>query len=188
MCRAFLTKSSRMWICCALTLVTQMARADQASIEVTNVHQIRLLAAQTPKASYSIRLEGDVWWANPAREEFVLKDDSGAEELEMDLHGQSVESGQRVHLEGNGTITPAGAGFRIGAKGPVVDNDGVHVMVEKSGAVFLKAGRNPIRVEWFNGVEKYGLAVEYEGSFLSRQKIPDSALLDRKSTRLNSSH
>jgi signal transduction histidine kinase len=178
-----------MWVCCGLTLVTQMARADQTSIEVTNVHQIRLLAAQTPKASYSIRLEGDVWWANPAREEFVLKDNSGAEELEMDLHGQSVESGQRVYLEGNGTITPAGAGFRIGAKGPVVDNDGVHVMVEKSGAVFLKAGRNPIRVEWFNGVEKYGLAVEYEGPFLSRQKIPDSALfriqVDEKSGASN---
>ncbi len=94
----------------------------------------------------------------------------------MDLGGQSVEPGQRVRLEGNGTITPAGAGFRIGAKGPVVDNDGVHDMVEKSGAVFLKAGRNPIRVEWFNGLAKYGLKVEYQGPTLSRQKIPDSAL------------
>lgn len=178
--RAFLIWSWRMWVCCGWTLgaglVTQMARADQASIEVTNVHQIRLLAAQTPKASYSVHLEGDVWWANPARGEFVLKDDSGAEELEMDLHGQSVESGQKVRVEGNGTITPTGAGFRIGTKGPVVDNDGVHVMVEKSGATFLKARRNPIRVEWFNGVEKYGLKVEYQGPSLSRQKIPDSAL------------
>ena len=165
----------------AAGLAAQMARAgatvnDQASVEVTNVHQIRLLASQAPKASYSIRLEGDVWWANPAQGKFVLKDDSGAEELEMDLQGQSVESGQKIHLEGNGTITPAGAGFRIGAKGPVVDNDGVHGMVEKSGAVFLKAGRSPLRVEWFNGVEKYGLEVEYQGLSLPRQKIPDSAL------------
>jgi signal transduction histidine kinase len=149
---------------------------DQISAEITNVHQIRLLAAQIPKMSYSIHLEGDVWWVNPMQGKLVLKDDSGAEELEMDLHGESVESGQRVHLEGNGTITPIGAGFRIGAKGPVVDNDGVHDMVEKSGAVFLRAGRNPIRVEWFNGVEKFGLKVEYEGPALSRQKIPDSVL------------
>src|ERR1039457_1833616 len=55
-------------------------------------------------------------------------------------------------------------------------NDGVHGMVEKSGAVFLKAGRNPIRVEWFNGVEKYGLEVEYQGPALLRQKIPGSVL------------
>src|SRR5262245_21739749 len=157
------------------------ARSDQTlsnlpSAEVTNVHQIRVLATQTPTAAYSIRLEGDVWWANPTRGLLVLKDDSGAEELEMDLHGEALESGQRVHLEGNATITPAGAGFRIGAKGPVVDNDGVHGMVQKSGAVFLKAGRNPIRVEWFNGVEKYGLEVDYQGPSLPRQKIPGSAL------------
>jgi signal transduction histidine kinase len=159
----------------------QLAGADQAfnnqtSAAVTNVHQIRLLAAQIPQTSYSIHLEGDVWWVNPTLGKLVLKDDSGAEEMEMDLHGESVESGQRVLLEGNGTIAPVGAGFRIGAKGPVVDNNGVHDMVEKSGAVFLKAGRNPIRVEWFNGVEKYGLKVEYQGPALPRQKIPDSAL------------
>ena len=176
---ALLFWSWRMGVCSGFLLgagsIAQTVN-DQTSAEVTNVHQVRLLAAQTPKASYSIRLEGDVWWANPSRGKLVLKDDSGAEELEMDLHGEVVESGQRLRLEGNGTITPAGAGFRIGAKGPVVDNDGVHGMVEKSGAVFLKAGRNPIRVEWFNGVEKYGLEVEYQGPALLRQKIPGSVL------------
>src|SRR5882724_1041387 len=60
----------------------QLPADDPGSTEVTNVHQIRLLAAQIPKASYNIRLEGDVWWANPARGRLVLKDDSGAEELE----------------------------------------------------------------------------------------------------------
>src|SRR5260370_24431730 len=94
----------------------------------------------------------------------------------MDLRGESVAPGQRVQIEGNGTINPTGAGFRIGAKGPIVVNDGVHEMVEKSGVVFLKAGLNPIRVEWFNWVEKYGLKVEYKGPSLPRQKIPDSAL------------
>jgi signal transduction histidine kinase len=177
---AFLIWSWRAWICCGLILgagsAAQMAQAALFSTEVTNVSQIRLLATQAPKVSYSIRLEGDVWWVNPSQGKFILKDDSGAEELEIDLHGKSLESGQRVRLEGNGTITPSGSGFRLGAKGPVVDDDGVHNMVEKSGAVFLKAGFNPIRVEWFNGVEKFGLMLEYQGSSLSRQKIPDSAL------------
>ncbi len=160
----------------AQTVQAQQAPDDQNLTEVTNVHQIRLLATQVPKASYALHLEGDVWWSNPARGRLVLKDDSGAEEIEMDLHGQSVEPGQRVKLEGNGAITTAGAGFRIGTIGPVVDNDGIHGMVEKSGATFLKAGRSPLRVEWFNGVEKYGLQVEYEGPGLLRQKIPTSAL------------
>ncbi|HEY5296671.1 MAG TPA: ATP-binding protein [Verrucomicrobiae bacterium] len=174
-----------------LESVAQPAKADRvfnapasAEVAVTNVHQIRLLASQIPKASYSIHLEGDVWWANPAQGKFVLKDDSGAEELEMDLHGETVAAGQKILIEGNGTITPTDGGFKIGSKGPVVDNDGIHDMVEKSGAVFLKTGRNPIRVEWFNGVEKYGLEVGYEGPGLSRQKIPNSALfrLDAKGT------
>jgi len=172
-------------VCCAWTLsvalAAQTAQADDVSPrlhppEVTRVGQIRFLASQMPAVSYAFHLTGDVWWANPASGKFVLKDVSGAEELEMDLQGQPVESGQRILLEGNGTITPAGAGFKMGARGPVVNNDGVHGMVEKAGAVFLKAGRNPIRVDWFNGVEKYGLLVEYEGPALARRKIPDSAL------------
>src|SRR3974390_2956149 len=149
---------------------------SHAAVEVSNVHQIRLLATPAPTNSYFVRLEGDVWWANVRQGRLVLNDDSGAEELELDFHGEQVEAGQRVHLEGNATITPVGAAFKLGARGPVVDNDGVHSMVEKSGAVFLTAGRRLIRVEWFNGVEKYGLSVEYQGPGLPRQKIPDSVL------------
>jgi signal transduction histidine kinase len=159
----------------------QAAAADPsatgpAPAEVTNVHQIRLLASQTPDTSYAIHLEGDVWWADAAQGLMVLKDDSGAEELQVDLPGQFVEPGQRVRLEGNGTITRTAGGFRVGSIRPVVNNDGVHGMVEKAGAVYLEAGRTPIRVDWFNGTENYGLQVDYEGPSLPRQKIPDSAL------------
>lgn len=177
-------------IFCGVTMASVTVRAQptnegfgsSGAIEITKVHQIRLLAAQISKASYSIHLEGDVWWAHSGDGRFVLKDDSGAEELEMDLHGQALAAGQRVRLTGNCTVTPTGATFRLGPKGAVVDNDGVHKMVEKSGAVFLKAGRNPIRVEWFNGVEKYGLKVEYEGPGLARGPIPDAVLfrMERK--------
>jgi signal transduction histidine kinase len=168
------------WIL-SIALATHLARAEdvsasQPSAEVTHISQIRALAVQTPTASYTFHLEGDVWWVNPASGKLVLKDDSGAEELEMVCPGQALEPGQRILLEGNGTITPSGAGFKIGARGPVVNNDGVHGMVEKSGAVFLPAGRHAIRLQWFNGVEKYGLEVDYQGPNLPRQKIPDSVL------------
>jgi len=59
---------------------------------------------------------------------------------------------------------------------PIVENDGLHSMSEKSGSIYLKAGRHPIRVEWFNRTDKYGLEVTYEGPDLPRQKIPDSVL------------
>lgn len=182
---AFLMRLSRIGVCFEFILLSglaaQTARAgqsfdNQTTTIITNLNQVRLFARQTPNTSYAIHLEGDVLWVNPPKEEFVLKDNFGSEKLEMDFNGASIESGQRICIDGTGTITPAGAGFRLGPKGPVVDNDGVHNMVEKSGAIFLEAGLDPIRVEWFNGVEKYGLTVEYKGPALSRQKIPDSVL------------
>ena len=169
----------RIWICGFVLICdagVQVARGSQVSVLVTNVHQIRLLASQNPRTNYSIHLTADVLWAYSRQGNFVLRDDSGAEELQMDLQGTSLEAGQRVTLGGNGTIAPLESGFRIGAVGAVVDNNGVHGMVEKSGAVFLTAGLNPLRLEWFNGVEKYGLRVEYEGPGTSRQEVPDSAL------------
>ncbi len=163
---------------CAMALAIRTV----SGAEVTNVSQIPLLASQTPTASYSFHLEGNVWWVNPGSGNLVLKDDSGVEVLEMDLHGQPVEAGQRVSLEGNGTIERTGSSFKLGIDGPVVNNDGIHGMNEKSGAAFLKAGRNPIRVEWFNGVEKYGLEVDYQGPGLPRGKIPDAALFRLQSS------
>jgi signal transduction histidine kinase len=154
----------------------QGAASAQDESAVTNVHQIRLLASQTTDANHVIRLEGNVWWADPAQGLLVLKDDSGAEELQAELSGDFVQPGRRVRLEGNGTITRTAGGFRIGPWGPVVDNNGVHGMVEKTGSVYLEAGKNPFRVDWFNGTENYGLQVEYEGPSLPRRKIPDSAL------------
>jgi signal transduction histidine kinase len=158
------------------TAATGQGNPGPLTFAVTNLSQVIRLGSENPNLSHAIRLEGTVWWANPAQERFVLKDESGAAELEMDLAGQVIQTGQQVRVEGNGTIARKGAGFRLGARGAVVDNNGIHGMAEKSGAVYLKAGRPPIRVDWFNGVEKFGLEVEYEGPGLPRQKIPDAAL------------
>jgi signal transduction histidine kinase len=158
------------------TAVAEPGLASQRPFDATNIQQVVRLGSENPNLNHAIQLEGAVWWANAAQGRFVLKDESGAAELEMDLGGQPVAPGQRVRVEGNGTITRSGAGFRIGAKGPVVDNDGIHGMSEKSGMAYLKAGRQPIRVDWFNGVEKCGLEADYEGPGLPRQKIPDAVL------------
>ncbi len=162
----------------ALVALPAAGQTPVASVlqQVTNVVQVSRLASQNPDTAYSIHLEGNILWANPARGKFVLQDASGTEELEMNLHGQSVQPGQRVRLDGEGTIARRGAGFQLGVMGPVVDDDGIHTMIEKSGSVYLRAGRHPFCVDWFNGLEKYGLEVEYQGPNLPRQKIPDSAL------------
>src|SRR5208282_6458711 len=104
--------------------------------EVTNLMQLSGLSAQNPAVSHFIRLEGDILWADPAQGKFVLQDVSGTEELEMDLHGQSLQPGQRVRLESESTISKRGAGYQLGVMGPVVDDDGIHTMIEKSGSIY----------------------------------------------------
>jgi signal transduction histidine kinase len=137
---------------------------------VTNVAQLRQLARENAPAP-NLRLEGVVWWANAAQGKFVLQDASGAEVLELEAGGAFPQSGERVRLVGTTTVVRRSFALRLGPKGPVVDNNGVHAMIEKSGAVFLPAGPQPVRIEWFNGVEGFGLAVECAGPELPRQNI-----------------
>ena len=165
-------------MCGACLCATLVAAQDiQSPTLVTNIAQLRQLASQPQSSAHSIRLEGDVWWASAAQGRFVLHDASGAEALEMELPGTFPESGQRVQLEGISTVMRRGPAIRLGPKGPVVDNNGVHAMIQKSGPVYLPADHQPIRVEWFNGVEGIGLEVEYEGPGISRQHIPDTVLV-----------
>ena len=97
---------------------TELKAADQSqvsSVVVTNVGQLQHLNFQALNADYLIRLDGTVWWVNPAQGKLVLHDASGTAELEADLRGQPVSFGERVQLEGSGTIIRRGAGFRIDA-------------------------------------------------------------------------
>lgn len=142
----------------------------------TNLAQLQLPAHFDSTVNYRIRLEADIWWADPAANRLVLHDATSTGEIELDLQNQPVRAGQRVRLDGNGTITKTANGFRVGVIGPVVDNNGVHGMIEKCGAVYLPAGRQPLRLGWFNGEKIYGLKVEYQGPGLPRQKIPDSVM------------
>ncbi|HEV2320523.1 MAG TPA: ATP-binding protein, partial [Verrucomicrobiae bacterium] len=129
-----------------------------------------------PETAFSIHLEGTVLWANSREGQFVLQDGSDTEELQMNLGPTTLHPGERIRLDGDATITMRMAGFQIGAMGPVVDDDGIHTMTEKSGSIYLHAGQHAICLDWFNGPEKYGLTVEYQGPGLPRQKVPDAVL------------
>jgi signal transduction histidine kinase len=162
-----------------IPILTSAQTTPTSLSQITNVSQLRTLDSREPNTCYSIRLEGDILWANNSQGRLVLQDSTGAEELELELGKTNLQAGQRVRMELIGTIAQRGGGFQLGVKGPLVDNNGVHSMVEKSGAVYLAAGRHPVRLEWFNGVEKYDLQIELEGAGLPRQRIPNSMLFRR---------
>jgi len=168
------------WILPSIILcaIGQMALAGPAELLLTNICQLEQASAAT--ADYRIQLEGSVWWSSPVGGTLVVQDGTGAAELETGLSDVAKLTGARVRLTGNSTVTKIGWGYQIGFRRPVVDNNGVHEMVEKSGSVFLKDGWQPIQVDWFNGVEKFGLEVEFAGPNLLRQKIPSSALFKRE--------
>jgi signal transduction histidine kinase len=148
----------------------------RAITSITSLRQLPEASSHGQSSSYHIRLEGTVLWSSATQDWIVLEDASAAEELELNHHGQPLRPGERVRIEGNGTIERRGAAFKIGVHGPVIDNNGIHAMVEKAGAVYLSAGWHPIRLEWFNGADKYGLELEWEGPNLPRAMIPSSAL------------
>jgi len=171
------------WLGLAAPLAAFPSATGVAPTVVTNMQQLRQLVQGNSRLAHPLQIEGNVWWANPAQGRFVLQDPTGAEVLEVELADAFPRTGQRVRLAGTTTVAPRGYSLRLGQKGPVADNNGVHAMIEKSGAVYLAAGLQPLRVEWFNGVEGLGLEVACEGPGLPRQKIPAAALFrtDRNS-------
>ena len=75
---------------------------------------------------------------------------------------------------------------------PVVNNDGLHSLAQKSGTIGLKAGMHLISVGFFQHLIDQTLIVSYAGPGVSKQIIPSSALyrtssLLRQSVMVNSS-
>ncbi|HEX8546151.1 MAG TPA: PA14 domain-containing protein, partial [Cytophagaceae bacterium] len=58
----------------------------------------------------------------------------------------------------------------------VVNNDGLHADIEKSGVIGLKAGKHAIRVDFFERGGGEVLGVKYEGPGISKQAIPSNKL------------
>lgn len=57
----------------------------------------------------------------------------------------------------------------------VVDNDGLHAMVEQSGSITLEAGLHAVRVDFFERFGGAGLIVRLQGGGLAKQVVPASA-------------
>jgi hypothetical protein len=144
-------------------------------ILVTNVAGLAQAAGADQSVVISLRLDGTVWWADTRRGRLILDDDSGAERLELDVSAALPKAGARLRLAGDCSVVKTKDAVRL-TDVPVVDNDGLHAAAERSGSVYLTAGRHPIRVGWFNRTDRFALSVDYEGPGLPRQRTPDAAL------------
>ena len=88
-----------------------------------------------------------------------------ANPLQGDQFGYVFEGFIEIPTNGTYTFSTSsddGSKLYIGLA-EVVDNDGLHAMVEVSGAVGLKAGLHPIKVVYFERDQGQGLEVRWEG-------------------------
>ncbi len=140
---------------------------------ITNLAEIRRLASSGGAVMRSVQLEGVVCWADSAKGRFILQSEAGAINIELGAAAQPAHPGDKVLVAGKCAIGSTGLSAGIL---PLVDNDGTHAMLENAGNIFLKAGKHPIRVDWFNAGGEFGLEVFYQGPGLPRQRIPALAL------------
>jgi alpha-L-fucosidase len=73
------------------------------------------------------------------------------------------------------TESDDGSRLYIG-KTRVVDNDGLHAMIERKGAIPLASGLHPLKVEFFQKSGGVGLNVYLVGPDLSKRMVPDTLL------------
>lgn len=144
---------------------------------LTNLAEVRRVSAAEGAPGFSARLDGVVLWVSPSRDRLILQDESAALPVRADLSGTpSVAEGQRVHIEATCRLVQGELVFE-----PLIDNDGLHTMSEKSGSVYLSSGLHPISIQWFNGAGEFGLEMDCMGPELSRQRVPHSLLFHRES-------
>jgi len=90
-----------------------------------------------------------------------------------------------IKIEKNGTYkfyTTSDDGSKLYINGKaIVNNDGCHGKVEKSGQVYLNEGMHAIRVEFFERTGGETLEVKYSGPSLSKRAIPANVLYKSRS-------
>jgi signal transduction histidine kinase len=123
----------------------------------------------------SVKIEGTVWWSDATEGRVILKDDTAVVQLELDFPCRIPDMGDRLVLEGDCKAIKTTDVIKLSGV-PAVDNDGLHPPEEKSGTLYLTAGRHPVRIQWFNRTDRYGLELEVEGPALPRQKVSGDML------------
>jgi signal transduction histidine kinase len=157
-------------LCNDVAAGTNMSAGDLNLVTLTSVSQVNAAVAGHESKNLPIQLRGVVLWISPGQDQLMLHDDSGGMIVKINLRNQpQVQTGDEVLIEGNGDIIRSGE-----ISEALIDNDGVHGSIEKSGTTFLPAGLYPITIEWFNYFGEFDLAMSYLGPEIPRQPVPDS--------------
>lgn len=157
-----------------------VAADDPDPLEVVaRVIDLHRKARVWSREAYRLDLKGVVIWKDGAF--VVLNDASGAALIDLGVAVPDLKPGNTIAIAGNTQIELDG-GAIVFWPGAVVENDGLHPLKQDNGKTFLKPGRHPITVHWFNALVEADLTVEYEGPGIPRQQFPNSSLFRKDRT------
>jgi signal transduction histidine kinase len=123
----------------------------EGSAVITNLLQLSEALSSTNTRVYrDVRLDVLVCAASrPKVGVLIVQDPTGVEVLELNTRTEKILPGDKLRIEGHRSLLRRrDFGIEISAP-PVVDNDGLHERTT-NGAVTLKAGLIPLRLDWFN--------------------------------------
>lgn len=163
-------------LCAAIVPFAANAIEDISSAQALSLADLQRIVSEYGRVIRSFRLEGVVCALAPGQRLVALQDDSATVLLELPKVDAQLHAGDRLVIIGeNSSLTRDDFSIQVGTA-PVVDNDGHHSSLMKSGKVFLAAGFQPIHLAWFNNVSVAVLKLEWEGPGLRRQQIPSKVL------------
>ena len=176
--RGCMRKTLYLWIGFFAIVWPMVAEAsqDSSNSNLLSIAELKNIVEEQGRATESFRIEGVVCAVVPQRNILVLQDASAAVLLELPSVNHAAGVGDWLAVIGNHCpLTRIRYGIQVGT-GPLVDDDGTHAELTKSGKVFLETGMEPIRLEWFNGFGDFALNLEYEGPQVQEQIVPASVL------------
>jgi len=144
---------------------------------ITNLQQLTQGLGSERRGVCNLDLQATVYSASrPKVGVLILGDRTGVELLEIGDFGREIVPGERIWLRGwYCLLRKRDLGIEI-AQAPVVDNDGIHIRRTWGGEATLKAGQNPIQLEWFNNLHELGLEVTYSVSNAPFQSVDPTNL------------
>jgi signal transduction histidine kinase len=154
------TPGRRVFLPFIIALLLMVSATSVRSQAITNLQQLTQTLNLQQRVFRSVKLEVTVCAASrPEIGVLIVQDDSGVELLEMGDFGQEVHPGERIRIQGYYCLLrKRDMGIEISAA-PIVDNDGIHMRRTWGGETILKAGQNPMRLEWFNHLREFNLEV-----------------------------
>ena len=171
------------WLTTAASFPARAQEAEPPGIPwLTNVAQVPALESNlSVRARVPLRLEGTVL-LNGLFGSAVLPD--GADyAISIPWNGSApLHRGDRIVLTGHGIID--GTNYLTEPR-PLVENDGLHSMDERSGGAWFKAGAVPIRLCYFNRAGARGLKVSFQGPGITNQVIPGNLLFHKETNAVS---